>query len=103
MEKWWGSSKWSELLQLRGVERARYACKRFKETLGYEYVYPFPIYERKDGGKMMYFMIHASDHEQATPLMYRAYGKALGVKEKADQLELVLNSANDQGVRAVVQ
>ena len=99
MRKWWGDSDWKELLKLRGMERAQYACTRFKRQLGYRYVYPFPIYERKDGGKKMFFMIHASDHEQATPLMYRAYGRALGVKENAEQLQLLAVSVQNQSVQ----
>jgi len=36
----------------------------------------------------MYYMIHASDHDEAPVLMNRAYGKALDIKETAEQLEL---------------
>ncbi len=99
MRTWWGDSSWRQLTNLRGVERAKFACDSFAERLGYKHVYPFPIYERKDGGKMMYFMIHASDHDQATPLMYRAYGKALGVTERADQLQFLLDSNQAKAAR----
>src|SRR5262249_19328485 len=46
MVKWWGGDGWKEWLTLRGIERAQFACRRFKEELKYKHVYPFPIYER---------------------------------------------------------
>lgn len=90
MLKWWGASNWDRLTTLQGSLRARFVCDHFKSKLGYEHVYPFPIYERKDeGGRIMYYMIHASDHNDATSLMWRAYGKALDIKETAEQLDML--------------
>jgi hypothetical protein len=37
----------------------------------------------------MYYMIHASDHDQAPILMNRAYGKALDMRETDVQLDLL--------------
>jgi hypothetical protein len=81
---------WGELIEKQGAIRAKYVCDRFKSEFKYEHVYPFPIYEKKDkGGRIMYYMIHASDHPEASTLMYRAYGKALDIKESDQQLELL--------------
>ena len=78
MEKWWGDATWKKLIERRGMERGLYLAERFKNEFGYKYAYPFPIFGRKDGGKMMYFMVHASDHLDATPIMFRAYKKSIG-------------------------
>ena len=90
LQKWWGNPNWIEVLKRSGVARAQYVCNRFKSELGYKYAYPFPIYEKADkAGKVMYYMIHASDHDEAPALMWRAYGKALEKKETDEQLELL--------------
>jgi three-Cys-motif partner protein len=90
---WWGDSSWRELVKRQGTVRAQYVADRFKSDLGYRNVYPFPIYERKDeGGRVMYYMIHASDHDEAPLLMSRAYGKALDKKESPKQMEFFVES-----------
>jgi three-Cys-motif partner protein len=78
MKNWWGNETWKKLIERRGIERGMYLAERFKKEFGYKYAYPFPIFGRKDGGKIMYFMIHASDHPEATPIMFRAYNKSVG-------------------------
>lgn len=88
--KWWGNSRWTELTNKQGAVRAQYVADRFRTDLNYKYVYPFPIYEKPDeGGKVMYYMVHASDHDEAPLLMSRAYGKALDLKETEKQMELL--------------
>jgi len=95
LQKWWGNSNWIELLKRQGAARARYVCDRFQSEFKYKRVYPFPIYEKKDkGGRVMYYMIHASDHDEASALMSRAYGKALDIKESSDQMELLKDYLN---------
>jgi three-Cys-motif partner protein len=90
LQKWWGNPNWIEILKSQGASRAQFVCNRFKSELGYKYAYPFPIYEKENkGGKVMYYMIHASDHDEAPILMWRAYGKALEKKETDEQLELL--------------
>lgn len=90
LTKWWGSVKWQELVERHGTERALFVAERFKREFGYKHVNPFAIYERKDrGGRIMYYMIHASDHDEAPTLMNRAYGKALDIKEPPEQLEFL--------------
>jgi three-Cys-motif partner protein len=90
--RWWGNPNWGDLLKMSGVVRAQYVCERFKSEFGYKHVQPFPIYERKDkGGRVMYYMIHASDHDDAMVLMNRAYEKALEIKETGKQIDLLMH------------
>jgi three-Cys-motif partner protein len=90
LQKWWGNVEWSELIRRQGAVRAQYVCSRFKSEFNYKHVNPFAIYERKDnGGRIMYYMIHASDHDHAPTLMNRAYGKALDIKETPEQLDFL--------------
>lgn len=45
----------------------------------------------------MYYMIHASDHDEAPKLMNRAYGKALDVKETEEQMDLIRENLTGLG------
>ena len=40
------------------------------------------------GGRVMYYMIHATDHSEAPNLMNRAYHKAVMPIETAEQMAL---------------
>lgn len=62
---------------------------RFRTEFGYKHVYPFPIYQKRDGGRTMYWMIHATDHPVAPRLMHQAYRNALNVEESGEQLDLI--------------
>jgi len=87
LETWWGDASWKDLLKVQGAERAKLVVKRFEDKFGYKHVTPFAIYERPYGrGRVMYYMIHASDHDAAPVLMSRAYGKALDIIEPPEQL-----------------
>lgn len=90
---WWGGDGWQEFKKIRGQARAAMFEKRFKEELGYVYVMPYPILERKTGGQVMYWMIHASDHPEAPKLMWRAYHKAVTV-ETPEQIKMDLTLAS---------
>ncbi len=48
----------------------------------------WPIYERHGGGRVMYYMIHATDHPEAPNLMNRAYHKAVMPIKTAEQMAL---------------
>ena len=61
-----------------GLERARLVARRFEQELGYGRAEVFPIHDEKEGGKVLYHMIHASDHPEALSLMVRAYRKVSG-------------------------
>lgn len=79
LRRWWGP-EWKELAAVNNSwSRAEVASRRFSNELGYRYVTPWPIraeYER--GSRIMYFMIHATDHSAAPLLMLRAHNKAIG-------------------------
>jgi three-Cys-motif partner protein len=90
LQKWWGNSDWKELLKWTGASRAKFVCDRFKTEFNYKHVRPFPIYEKREkSGRIMYYMIHASDHDEAPVLMHRAYGKALETKESRNQMNFI--------------
>ena len=66
LEAWWGRPDWEQLLDLKGEARAEIFQERFVDELEYKYVYYWPIYERESGGgRVMYYMIHATDHHEA--------------------------------------
>ena len=51
---------------------------RFTKELGYTYVHRFPIFEHEGrGAPVMYYMIHATDHDAAPDFMSRAYNAAV--------------------------
>jgi three-Cys-motif partner protein len=86
-DKWWGNSNWQELRNIRSQNRANLFCDRFQQELGYRTAVAWPIYERAGGGRVMYHMIHATDHPEAPNLMSRAYRKAVTEIEPVSQLE----------------
>jgi three-Cys-motif partner protein len=91
IKNWWGRDDWKILYELDGEQRKNLIVKRFKEELGYRSVKPWPIYGRKHGGAIMYYMVHATDHPLAPSLMSRAYRKAGLPKEPVEQLQLELS------------
>jgi three-Cys-motif partner protein len=79
LREWWGHDDISLLRAAStSTEQARLFSHRFMRELGYASAAAWPIYERSDGGlgKVMYYMIHATDHEEAPKLMNRAYKAA---------------------------
>lgn len=90
---WWGRDDWQDLRPLDRLQRAEYFANRFRDELGYQEATPWPIYAREGGGRIMYDMIHATDHPDAPPLMRRAYEWAVApVHETEEQLEIDLGS-----------
>lgn len=87
---WWGAEDVEKLRAMTPEQRANLMAKRFKDELGYKYASPYPICERKDGGNVMFYMIHATDHLAAPTLMGRAYNKAVSPREPLEQLKLEL-------------
>jgi three-Cys-motif partner protein len=90
LDAWWGNSGWQGLRAMRGVERAYLFATRLRQELGYWSAEPWPIYERRNGGHVMYYMIHATDHAAAPGLMARAYHRAVLPKESVEQVRLEL-------------
>jgi three-Cys-motif partner protein len=87
LEDWWGRGDWDQLLKKGPFKCAMAFVERFKQELGYKTVMPWAIYERKGGGRIMYYMIHATDHPDAPGLMARAYDRAV-FHESYEQLRL---------------
>ena len=78
VERWWGRSDWATLQSMDGIVRAKLVAKRFEEELGYGKADVYPIHSERRGGRVMYHMIHATDHAEAPILMIRAYRKVSG-------------------------
>ena len=90
-ELWWGGDGWKELLSTSGARIAVRMAERFRDELGYRFVKPYPIHEKeRGGGKVMFHMIHASDHPEAHNLMARAHRNVTSTPETHEQLELAL-------------
>jgi hypothetical protein len=62
--------------------------RRFVKELGYRFFAAYPIYDRDEGNRIMYYMVHASDHEEAPALMVRTHVKAVRALLKETQLLL---------------
>jgi len=94
LTKWWGRQDWRDLRRVSSAVRGVQIAERFKTELGYTYAYPYPIHSERRGGRIMYHMIHATDHPAASPLMQRAYrkvaGRSLDDREAQQDLEALL-------------
>ena len=62
---------------MKHFDRAQIFVRRIKAELGYRSVKAWPIYDKKGSSNVMYYMIHASDHDEAPALMVRAHHKAV--------------------------
>jgi three-Cys-motif partner protein len=80
LNRWWGAPDWEQLKGKTDWQLAEIFVDRFKNELGYRSVMQWPIFERESGGRVMYYMIHATDHPAALGLMSRAYDQALQPK-----------------------
>lgn len=85
MLQWWGRADWRQLIDMGAYKIAELVRQRFQVELGYRYVAQYPIFDSKASNKVMYYMIHASDHEEAPALMVRAHHKAVRSKPKEIQ------------------
>ena len=101
VERWWGRDDWRALQGMDGIARAMLVAKRFENELGYRKATVYPIHSERRRGRVMYHMIHATDHPEASPLMIRAYrslGRSeIGAETQADfdELWLRINSDDD--------
>lgn len=93
IDTWWGNKDWRKLVDLQGHEKARAFQQKF-EQLGYRYVWPFPIWDRHQGSRVMFYMILATDHPEAPKLMWRAYNSGVHDEAGWDQLTLALDHKN---------
>lgn len=88
LERWWGRSDFDKLKGISGQERMSLFCDRFKSELGYKHAHGWQIFDReKVGGRVMYHMIHATDHDEGPRLMNRAYLNALKRREPIERLQ----------------
>jgi hypothetical protein len=87
LERWWGGPDYDKMRGITGHARMIAFCARFKSELGYKHAYGWPIYSRKVGGRVMYHMIHATDHDEGPLLMNRAYLNALKRREPLERLQ----------------
>jgi three-Cys-motif partner protein len=81
VESWWGRPDWLSLLGMEGNQRAKMVARRFEDELRYKKAVEYPIHSQKIGGRVMYHMIHATDHQEAMSLMVRAYRQVSGRPE----------------------
>lgn len=100
LTKWWGRDDWHDLRRTSSAVRGIQLAERFKTELGYTYAYPYPIHSERRGGRIMYHMIHATDHPAASPLMQRAYrkvaGRSLDDRDAQQDLEALLAQYMDK-------
>lgn len=78
LTRWWGKDDWLHLKGMQGIPRANQIADRFRTELGYASARAYAIHNRKRKGRIMYHMIHATDHSEAPSLMLRAYRKISG-------------------------
>ncbi len=91
LSQWWGRDDWADLRTMSRDQRRDAVVQRMKEELGYKYVMAWPIFKRQTGGAVMYFMIHATDHDEAPTQMSRAYRNTVMPLEPSEQLALELD------------
>ena len=91
---WLGNEDWRSFARLGSFERAETFVNKFKSELGYRSVQAWPIFQReRDQGKLMYYMIHATDHPEAPKLMARAYAQTVKPLPSIDQIAFGFNGA----------
>lgn len=75
LDRWWGDAGWTQLQGIKSDQAASLMTERI-QALGYRDVKAWPITKREKGqGRVMYHMIHATDHLEAPKLMWRAYNR----------------------------
>ncbi len=87
LERWWGGADYARLQGMPSRDRMLLFCERMKSELGYKHAYGWEIYSREIGGRVMYHMIHATDHDEGPRLMNRAYRNALKSRESIARLQ----------------
>lgn len=86
IEAWWGNPDWRSLIKLSQPRIVDTVVRRFIDELRYKHVTPYAI-RQEDGGKALFYLIHASDHPEAPKLMGRAYRSLYNLPE-VDQWDL---------------
>lgn len=86
LEDWWGRDDWARVSAMDNQGLVDEFVRRFRCELGYKSVKPWPIFERRHSGTIMYYMIHATDHPEAPGLMSRAYEQAVQPRAASQQI-----------------
>jgi three-Cys-motif partner protein len=89
LRAWWGRDDWEYLLSLDHSACASFVAERIRDEFSYRYVNAWPICSRADEGRVMYYMIHATDHDDAPGLMGRAYEQVVKTPARMEQLKLL--------------
>jgi hypothetical protein len=85
------------LRRMNTWSRALLFAERFQKELGYTYAFPWPIHKRGRGqGRLMFHMVHATDHPAAPKIMNRAYFNATKTREPMQQIEMDLGALISQ-------
>jgi three-Cys-motif partner protein len=92
IDRWWGRPDWKQLRGMKSYPRAELLAKRLRDELGYAHAYAWPIYKRGSRGRIMYHMVHATDHPEAPKLMHRAYFNATKAREPIEKLQMDLGA-----------
>lgn len=87
---WWGRDDIDILRNARQIDTAELFVHRFESELGYKKALAWPIHDRGNQGRVMYYMIHATDHPAAPKLMNRSYWKSTKAAEPMEHLQSVL-------------
>lgn len=96
LANWWGRDDWHGLRSMSRDGRRDAIVDRLRRELKYKSVKAWPIFERQNGGAIMYYMIHATDHPEAPKFMSRAYRRAVLPLEPIEQLSLALFTEMDE-------
>ena len=91
LRAWWGrESYYEDLRYVPGAERGQLVANRFQEELGYQFATPYAIYDPEHPSRVMFYMVHGTDHPRAPDLMRRAYRSIVDAdpKESWEQLRL---------------
>jgi three-Cys-motif partner protein len=89
---WWGRPDWRNLKSMSAPAIVESLRQRFRQELSYAHVAAYPIFDKNEGDRVMYYMIHASDHDEAPALMIRAHYKAVRARPSAVQKRLEFGS-----------
>lgn len=89
LDRWWGDDTWRDL---RGISNdgVREAFQRKFKQLGYRHVCCWPIYSSSRATNIMYYMIQATDHDEAPKIMFRAYKQAVTPNPPPVQIPLIV-------------
>jgi three-Cys-motif partner protein len=83
LKDWWGRDDWKQLFTWKAQRCLDEMVDRFRSELRYWSVKPWPIFKDPQGRSVMYWMVHATDHEKAPDQMTRAYN-AVGLPKEVD-------------------